>query len=267
MLKLNVKKYILITAAIGLLIFFHYLNFLNPVEEIIQKASMPALAGLYKISSYLRITFKIQTDKRDLIRLLREKENEVNGLLADNARLKSLEEENEILRQYLKFSKEEKKPFILASIIFRGGFASNNLEKNIIINKGSVNGVKEGAAVLDDHGVIIGKVTQIKNNLSEVCLITGAECKIAAKLQNNDKTAGIIKGEYGLTIKMEFIPQTAEVKEGDIIATSGLEQSIPRGLVIGKVIKVDKESNELWQSAIIEPLVDLDNLSIVAVLL
>jgi rod shape-determining protein MreC len=267
MFKKNFKKYILLPAAIGLLIFFHYLNFLNPIEEIVQKASRPALVGLYKISSYLRITFNTQTDKRDLIKLLREKEDEINGLLAENARLKSLEEENEILRQYLKFFKEEKKPFVLASIIFRGGFTSNNLEKNIIIDKGSADGIKEEVAVLDDQGVIIGKVTQIKNNLSEVCLITNAECKIAAKLQNNDKTAGIIKGEHGLTIKMEFVPQTEEVKEGDIVVTSGLEQSIPRGLVIGKVTKVDKVSNELWQSAIIEPLVDLDNLSIVAVLL
>ncbi len=116
MFKLNIKKYILISAAIGLLIFFYYLNFLNPVEEIVQKASKPALVGLYKISSYLRVTFNTQTDKRDLIKLLRDKENEVNGLLAENARLKSLEEENEILRQYLKFSKEEKKERRLSEI-------------------------------------------------------------------------------------------------------------------------------------------------------
>lgn len=267
MFRINIKKYIFFSATIVLLIFFHYLNFLNPVEEIIQKAARPALVGLYKISSYFRIAFNNQTGKMDLIKLSGEKEAEANRLLVENARLKSLEEENEILRQYLKFSEEEKKPFVLASVISKGGITFDNLGSNLIINKGLVDGIKEGAAVLDSQGVIIGKVAQIKNNFSEACLITSAECKIAAKLQNNDKTAGIIKGEYGLTIRMEFVPQTEEVKEGDIVVTSGLEQSIPSGLVIGKVTKVDKASNELWQSAIIEPLVDLDNLIIVAVLL
>jgi rod shape-determining protein MreC len=71
----------------------------------------------------------------------------------------------------------------------------------------------------------------------------------------------------GLTVVMEFIPQTEDIRTGDVVVTSGLERNIPPGLVIGKVTEVNNKSNEVWQSVNIEPLVDLDELTIVAVVI
>jgi len=51
------------------------------------------------------------------------------------------------------------------------------------------------------------------------------------------------------------------------VVTSGLEEKIPGGLVIGKVTKVNSDSNEVWQSADIEPLIDFDHLTMVSILL
>ncbi|MBU0619941.1 rod shape-determining protein MreC, partial [Patescibacteria group bacterium] len=81
-----------------------------------------------------------------------------------------------------------------------------------------------------------------------------------------DVTMGIIEGEFGLTIKMDFIPQNKRINNEDIVITSGLEKNIPKGLVIGKITRINKNNNEVWQNAIIEPLADLDNLIIVSVL-
>ncbi|NCQ16170.1 rod shape-determining protein MreC, partial [Candidatus Falkowbacteria bacterium] len=53
----------------------------------------------------------------------------------------------------------------------------------------------------------------------------------------------------------------------DLVATSGLEENIKRGLVVGRVAQVAKENNQVWQSAVIEPLLSLDNLTLVAILL
>jgi rod shape-determining protein MreC len=68
-------------------------------------------------------------------------------------------------------------------------------------------------------------------------------------------------------MKMSFIPQSAVIKPGDSVVTSGLEEAIPRGLVIGKVLEVKSESNAMWQTAVIEPLISPDDLIIVSVLL
>jgi len=156
---------------------------------------------------------------------------------------------------------------IVGNILSRGSLISDSYEKNIIIDKGKSAGINLGAPALNSQGIVIGKVVEAKDDSAEICLITNSECKIAAALQNNEKTVGIASGQHGLTIKMDFIPQTVALNEGDIVVTSGLEPNIPRGMVIGKISKIDKESNELWQSATIEPLLNFDNLVVVSVLI
>lgn len=98
-------------------------------------------------------------------------------------------------------------------------------------------------------------------------MTNNSDCKLAATILGDTKTNGITAGDLGLTIKMDFIPQTVIIKPGDLVVTSGLEDAIPRGLVIGKVSTVTKESNDLWQSAVIEPLINPDDLIIISVLL
>jgi rod shape-determining protein MreC len=66
---------------------------------------------------------------------------------------------------------------------------------------------------------------------------------------------------------MNYIPQLEEINQGDIIITSGLGGDIPRGLVIGRVAQVNKQSNEIWQDVTIEPLSSWHSLTIVSVIL
>lgn len=265
MYKINTKKYTWVIAVIVLLIFLHYIRILSPIERTVVKIFNPVLSSFYSAGSYFRITYNEQTDKRDFISTINELESSIVNLTVENARLKSLEEENQVLREYLKFSKENNTSFVLGSVVAHKRLDSNNLDQNIIINKGLSDGVEIGAGVMSG-GTIIGQVVESQSNLSEICLITNRNCKLAAKVQNTDKTSGIIRGELGLTIKMEFIPQTDVIEIGDTVVTSGLEEKIPRGLVIGEVTEVNKESNELWQSATIDPLINMDDLVIVSVL-
>ncbi|MBU4256933.1 rod shape-determining protein MreC [Patescibacteria group bacterium] len=265
--KFNTKKYILFTAVIGLLIFLHITKILSPVESFITGALRPLLGGLYSASSSLRSAYNDQTRKKDFSAELESMGNEVNLLTAENARLKILEEENQVLREHLNFLGKDRSKHIMGNIISRGG-TGNNLSQGqaIVIDKGAKDGISPGLAVVNGQGIMIGKIIAVQDYLSEVYLTVNPACRLAAVIQNQDKTSGITQGELGLAIKMEFIPQTKEIKAGDIVVTSGLEQNIPRGLVIGKVAQVNKESNELWQNAVIEPLIDLDELIIVSVL-
>ena len=72
---------------------------------------------------------------------------------------------------------------------------------------------------------------------------------------------------WGKVTGKAVIPQSEKVSLDDIVITSGLGENIPRGLVVGKVILVNSESNEIWQSATIEPLANFDNLTLVSVIL
>jgi len=276
MLKLYIKNYIIIAAVLLLLIFLHYAKLLEPVESFFNQSLKPIFGSLYSLSANINKTYLEKTIKQDLAVELKQAEEKINQLLAENVKLRFLEEENLVLRKHLNFLSKDNRRYLMSSIIFRGELAGSSGEGNqsVVIDKGSADGLFAGLAVVSSlvygtssQGVIIGKIADVKEHIAEVYLVTNKNSKLAASIFGENKTSGIATGELGLTIKMDFIPQTENIKAGDIVATSGLEQSIPRGLLIGRVAKVSKENNEVWQTATIEPLIDLETLSIVSVLL
>ncbi len=274
MLKIFSRKYIFYVAVILLLIFLHLTKVLWPVESFFLKILNPIGGELYSLSAYFR-GFYQTNNSEDLAAQVRLLKEENNDLIVDDAKIKLLEEENKVLRQQLKFFTKNKYNYVLANVVAKGNLINSDVGTPIFsIDKGKADGLVSGLAVVSPNiygdgsqGIIIGKVTEVKDNLAQVLIITNPNCKLAAAVNGQSQTMGIARGELGLSVKMEFIPQNAELKLDDLIMTSGLEQNIPRGLVIGKINQVIKESNELWQSAVVEPLINLDELTIVAVLL
>lgn len=257
----NILKY---SAVAGLLIFFHYIGILPPLESAATKILNPVFKYFYSAAAGLSSVYGSQADKTDLLDEAKKLKDLNEQLTVENSKLKMLDEENKILREHLNFLTGAKSKFILANIIARG----EDLQPQVMaIDKGSSDGLYKGLAVLNSNGIIIGKIFFVKDNISEIYLTTSPSCKLAAMAQNKNKTAGIIEGDLGLTIQMKLIPQTEEIKIGDTIITSGLEQSVPRGLLIGTVVSVNSENNELWQNAAIEPIADMNELSIVSILL
>ena len=102
----NTKKHIPFIAVIVLLIFLHFTGIIKPAEDLIMKALNPVFLSLHKASSYLRITYNERSDKENLINKINILEARVTNLIVENARFKSLDEENQVLREYLKFSKD-----------------------------------------------------------------------------------------------------------------------------------------------------------------
>ena len=121
--------------------------------------------------------------------------------------------------------------------------------------------------MVNSEGVVVGKIQDIKKNSARVVLITNNRSQIASTVQNSDRTTGVVKGEMGLTMKMDFIPRSQEIKKEDTVVTSGLEEKIPRGFVLGKVAQVKEGDNQVWQQAVIEPMVDFDDLTMISVLI
>lgn len=276
MLKLNVKKYFVITAVILLLIFLHYAKLLNPIESFSGKSLKPMFRDFYSLSMNLNKTYLREAEKQNLADELKQAKEKINQLIAENVKLRFLEEENSVLRKHLNFLNKDNRRYLIANIISRGELtgASSEGNQSVVIDKGARDGLFAGLAVVSStaigstsQGVIVGKITNLKEQIAEVYLVTNKNSKLAASIFGENKTSGIASGELGLMVKMDFIPQTENIKAGDIVATSGLEQNIPQGLVIGLVTKVSKENNEVWQTATVEPLVDLDTLSVVSILL
>lgn len=258
-----------------LLLFLHYSGLLNPVESFLVQGLKPVFRFFYSFSSGISQAYLDQIAKIDLAAELKRTRETINQLTAENAELKFLKEENLTLRKQLNFLAKSGERYLMANIISRGELTGDTADsRSVVIDKGSRDGLFPGLAVVSfvgpgnsSQGIIIGKIVKVKDNLAEIYLVTNKNCKLAAAILGEKKTSGIVSGELGLTIKMEFIPQTENIRAGDLAATSGLEQNIPRGLVIGRVTKVVKENNQVWQSAVIEPQINLDSLSIISILL
>lgn len=259
------KNILIVIAVVGLLIFLHFIKILQPIEYFAGNALKPFLGGFYSLGANVRNYFQEQSDRNELNKLNKELQDEAARLTADNSKLKLLEEENQTLRQYLNFMGKKEYKYVLGNVISRTEPTIAN--QKIMIDKGSKDGLAPGMLAIGSFGAVIGKVGDVKDGLAEINLVTNPNCKMAATIQNFNKTAGITEGDLGLTIKMNFIPQTEKIKIGDTIITSGLESSIPRGFTVGKIAKVVQENNELWQGAVIEPLVELNKLVIVSIIL
>ena len=268
MLRISKKRIIKVIAVVGLLVFLYALGALRPVESLVVKVLNPVSTKLQYLSAKMSVKYRQETSQIDLQKEVEKLKSQVNELIEKNAELKTAEQENEILREQLRFLTKNKYNYVVSNVISRGDMTDiSNQSETIIIDKGSADGVLPGLAVVSGQGIIVGKVALTKDRISSVILINNSKCKLAAAVLGQGKTSGITEGEMGLTIKMNFIPQNQVVNPSDLIVTSGLEQSIPRGLVIGRVLEVGKENNDLWQNAVVEPLVDTENLIIVSVLL
>jgi len=264
-MKLFSKKIIILFISAVLIIILHYAGVLNIVENYALAILKPIEGTAFKSGNKIREAYVGDVDYGDLRIANEELKNKNNELLTQNIQLKILQDENEALRKQLEFYSQHNYSKLLANVISREG--DYGADQIITIDKGLDDGIKTGQPIIAENGIIVGKIFLVENTLSYAYLITDKNCQIAASAINKKETIGITKGDLGLTIQMNFIPQTEIITKGDIIITSGLETAIPKGLIIGTVQEVKKETNDLFQSVIINPPLNLNTLAIVSIIL
>ena len=251
-----------------LVLILHYSGLTRPLERLISSLINPVARDLQGVGAAAQQSPEAEKSSTVLAVELEEMRGRLARATVDQAQLQLLEEENDKLREQLNFVNSNNYRMVSANIVSRQNlFDVSENGRDIIIDKGSKNGISEGLGVINETGVIIGKVIEVKENSARACLTTDDGCQLAATIINSTKTIGLSEGELGLTIKMNFIPQIEKIAPEDIVITSGLGDNIPRGLVIGRVSQVNNQSNEIWQDVTIEPLASLHDLTVVSVVL
>lgn len=268
---IRIKKnnfFLIFTVVFGLLVFLHGTGIIRPLENALLLLIKPISSQLYKWGAGFDSTYSEQREKDELLIEIDRLKKEVAANAINNSHWLEIETENKKLRGQLNFISNNNFKAILANIIAKeASFLVSDGSRDIIIDKGENDGLRADLGVLSEDGVIIGKVIETNKVSSRICLIISPGCQLAASLQNEDKTKGVTDGNLGLTIEMNYIPQLEKISVGDTVVTSGLGGSIPRGLIIGRVSEVRSESNEVWQAATIEPLIDFNDLTVVSVII
>jgi len=147
----------------------------------------------------------------------------------------------------------------------------SGLLKTIVIGAGTDQGVRVDQVVLSEQGVV-GRVSEAGSNYAKIVLVTDSGSSVSALVQTS-RASGIVRGQYGDTLVMEWILQSDPVKPGDVVVTAGLglgtelRSLYPKGLVIGTVVDVTKAEVSAYQRAVVAPAVDLRKLENVLVII
>lgn len=198
-----------------------------------------------------------------------KKENEELHKKNDALEQKALEydelkNENVRLREDLAYKEQNAEyNYIIADIIGRKpeGFFLDQF----IINRGSKDGIQKKMVVTTSKG-IIGQVTEVHSNWAEVQSLANENIAIGAVTTNYE---GIVKGyrdsNNNLLAKLYNLPLESEIKEGDIVMTSGSGGVYPKGIRIGYILKVEEDKVKLTKNALIQPYVNYNKLDEVIV--
>ncbi len=143
---------------------------------------------------------------------------------------------------------------VVARVIGRDPTQSH---QSVTIDKGRAHGIRPDAAVITPEG-IVGRVIYAGNYSSIVQLIVDSQSGVGILVLPN-RRMGIIKGSGSAELDLDYIDDDSELKEGDLMITSGDDRIYPKGLPVGKITSVGPRRG-LFKTVRIRPTADLGRL-------
>ncbi|WP_221797533.1 rod shape-determining protein MreC [Oceanobacter mangrovi] len=169
-------------------------------------------------------------------------------------RLASLEAENAELRELLSASEQVDDKVLVTTVV---AIDPDPFSQQVLINKGSENGVFIGQPVLDAYG-LLGQVVDVLPFSSKVMMIADSNHAIPVQINRNGVRA-IATGTGALDqLELIYVPNTADIKEGDLLVSSGLGGRYPRGYPVAVVDRVEHQAGQMFASVTARPSAHLD---------
>jgi len=170
--------------------------------------------------------------------------------------LSIVKQENERLRSLLSSPLRSEIKKMVAEVI---SVDSDPYSLQIVINRGAGDGVYEGQAVLDSVG-IVGQILHVGQTSSRVILITDISHAIPVRVQRNGlRLLASGSGQIGRLIH-NFVSQSADIKVGDFLVTSGLGGKYPEGYPVAQVSFVSKDESREFVQVYSTPVAEIDRL-------
>ncbi|MFH1171509.1 MAG: rod shape-determining protein MreC [bacterium] len=241
------------------IILLHIAGILSPVERGVSILLRPVQRTL---SSW--VPFRFSTNDRDQNQRFADLEKQVARLLTENALLKENRREESAFSNQQSFLSLRNLKGVSATII---GRSPEGDERILLLDRGKEQGITAGQPVITNDGIFIGTIRQSDAGRSFVLLVTDARGKVACEVENSQRSPGLIVGEHGLTMIMKDIPQNEKIAKDQIVVTSALDANIPSNLVVGMITSIHFSTGDLFQQALVRPIIDLQRLRYVTVIL
>lgn len=232
-------------------------------RRLARDAVSPLQGGIGSVTSPVSDWFSGITSAGSLKsenRRLRKQLDDAQGQL-DSAQTAG--QENERLKKLLDLPSVAQIPSVAARVV---GGPVGNFEWTVQLDRGANSGLEVGMPVVAGEG-LVGRVVAISSERSTVLLLTDPASGVGVRLDRTGLT-GIAEGRTGRSdLKLAFVNATADVQNGDLVVTSGLQNGrYPAGIPVGKIDKLNKRAGALDLDAQIAPAVDFAHLEFVKVL-
>jgi rod shape-determining protein MreC len=157
--------------------------------------------------------------------------------------------ENERLRKLLGARERSGNSAIVGTLLYE---SRDRFSHKIVLHVGSDDGVRAGNPVIDDAGVV-GQVTRVFRNTAEVTLLTDKDQSIPIQIVRNGLRGIAFGGADPGTLDLRFMAANADVVNGDVAVTSGLDGVYPSGLPVGKVGLVERAAKDQFARIVLTP--------------
>ncbi len=191
----------------------------------------------------------------------RRLKNELLALGLENQALKETSLENERLRKLLGLSAPPDFRSVAAEL---AGVESTHRPTEIIVNRGSKDGIRRNLPVVHLNG-LVGKVVDATQNAAVIQLLFDPGCRVAAR-DRRSRVLGIVKWKSGPYLSLDNISPSDDVAPGDTIVSSGLGGIFPEGLVVGTVKKATADTTSIFRKIELAPAVGFSALDEVFIL-
>jgi len=223
------------------------------------------------VGSIARDVSSIATTIAEIDRLRQENaelRQENDRLDAESRSAAELQRENEQLTALLQLRSGLDYRTLAVAVIAR---ESSEARRAIVIDRGSDDGLAAGMVVIGGGGALVGRIADVGPSFAHVVLISDSTSTVIGQLLNTTYTGKVI-GQLGGALVMQDVDAAAKVDIDEEVFTAGIEleggirSPYPKGLLIGRVVDVKRDPNEVVQTVFLEPAAPLDRLEFLLVI-
>lgn len=264
------KKFIIIACIAAFLIgvmIYAAVSSSDRISSAIGRVLAPVQKFSNNISDAVGGTLDMLINARDYYDENQELKKELAELYSQISDYTEVKQENDSLREMIALA-QSNQGIELSEPCTVIGRTANDVYGSFFIDKGEKDGVQYYDPVVTSAG-LVGYVTEVYYTYSRVTTILSNELSVGVYCVRTGET-GVVEGNYELAldgrIKMVYIPLECDMKQGDIVITSGYSGTVPKGLVVGTISETEIASNGLSRQGPIVPAVDPYDLKTVFVI-
>ncbi len=230
-------------------------------EQFMINTLSPVQSGLTNFKQGISHFFDDYVANISASRNNRTLQKEVESLKSELFSYSEMTKENERLKELLQFGQDIDKEKVLAQIV---GWDASRDYKSIRINKGKKDGIKLLSSVVTTQG-LVGYIYRLTDNFADILTILDADNKVDGIIERT-RSHGIVEGLSRQRCSMNYVTRTEPIELNDLVLTSGLGNIYPKGIRIGTVTQIERDSYGISQDVVISPSVDFSQLEEVIVL-